>query len=98
MFLYGSGFKTTNQKEYIFQKKTSEFIIVDETQIEVGNYYFWLWVARELNNNKSILDIYLSAAERNMFVAQNFIRNLVNKYGKHPVSTDIWWYLVLICL
>jgi putative transposase len=23
-----------------------------------------------------------------MFVAQNFIRNLVNKYGKHPVSTD----------
>ena len=23
-----------------------------------------------------------------MFVAQNFIRNLVNKYGKHTVSTD----------
>ena len=50
-----------------------------------------LWVAIEFTN-KSILDIYLSA-ERNMFVAQNFIRNLVNKYGKHPVSTDggIWY-------
>ena len=41
---------------------------------------------RELSN-KSILDIYLSV-KRNMFVAQNFIRNLVNKYGKHPVFTD----------
>lgn len=61
-------------------------MVIDETQIKVGNDYFWLWVAIELNN-KSILDIYLSA-ERNMFVAQNFIRNLVNKYGKHTVSTD----------
>jgi putative transposase len=23
-----------------------------------------------------------------MIVAESFIRNLVNKYGKHPVSTD----------
>jgi transposase-like protein len=66
------------------RRKVSEFII--DTQIKVGNDYFWLWVAIELNNN-SILNIYLSAAERNMFVAQNFIRNLINKYGKHPVFT-----------
>ena len=61
-------------------------MVIDETQIKVGNDYFWLWVAIELSN-RSILDIYLSA-ERNMFIAQNFIRNLVNKYGNHPVSTD----------
>jgi putative transposase len=67
------------------QRKVSE-LVIDETEIKVGNNYFWLWVAIELSN-KSILDIYLST-ERNMFVAQNFIRNLVNKYGKHPVSTD----------
>jgi hypothetical protein len=27
-------------------------------------------------------------AERNMFIAERFIQGLVNKYGKHPISTD----------
>jgi putative transposase len=34
-----------------------------------------------------VLGIYISE-ERNMFVAEKFIRSLVDKYGKHTVYTD----------
>jgi putative transposase len=37
--------------------------------------------------HKSVLGIHISD-ERNMFVAENFIRSLVHKYGKHTVYTD----------
>jgi putative transposase len=67
------------------RRKISKFII-DETQIKLGNDYFWLWVGIELNN-KSILDIYISA-ERNMFVVEKFLNSLVKDYGKHTLPTD----------
>ncbi|HSL14590.1 MAG TPA: hypothetical protein VK882_10075, partial [Nitrososphaeraceae archaeon] len=42
--------------------------------------------------HSSVLGIYISN-ERNMFVAENFIRSLVDKYGKHTVYTDDGtWY------
>ena len=62
-----------------------EFII-DEALIKVGSEYIWLWVTIE-PNNKEILAISISQ-ERNMFVAERHISNLVPNYGKHPVSTD----------
>ena len=66
--------------------KISKFI-VDETQIKVGGKdYFWLWVAIK-PKDKDILHIHISA-ERNMFVTEHFLRSLVKKYGKYPVSTD----------
>jgi len=34
-----------------------------------------------------VLGIYISE-ERNMLVAEKFIRSLVTKYGKHAVYTD----------
>ena len=37
--------------------------------------------------HKSVLGMYISE-ERNMFVAENFIRSLVDKYGRHTVYTD----------
>ena len=37
--------------------------------------------------HKTILGIYISE-ERNMLVAEKFIRSLVQKYGKHTVYTD----------
>ena len=67
------------------RRKVSEFII-DETEIKIGKNYFWIWVAIE-PNNKTILGIHISV-ERNMFVAEQFLQGLVNKYGKHPISTD----------
>jgi len=44
--------------------------------------------------NKLILDIYLSAVERNMFVAKKFLHSLVRKYGKHQIPTDMVVYMV----
>jgi putative transposase len=37
--------------------------------------------------HSSVLGIYISE-ERNMFVAEKFIRSLVDKYGRHMVYTD----------
>jgi putative transposase len=65
--------------------RITEFII-DETIIKVGSEYIWLWIAIK-NDNREILQISISK-ERNMFVAERFILNLVKRYGEHPVSTD----------
>jgi putative transposase len=66
-------------------KRVSAFII-DETIIQIGSQHFWLWIAIKPIHS-SVLGIYISN-ERNMFVAENFIRSLVDKYGKHTVYTD----------
>jgi putative transposase len=58
----------------------TEFII-DETVIKVGSEYIWLWIAIE-NDNREILQISISK-ERNMFVAERFILNLVKRYAEH---------------
>ena len=63
----------------------SEFII-DETQIKVGSELIWLWVVIE-SETKNILGISISK-ERNMFVAERFLSNIIENYGYHPVSTD----------
>ena len=65
--------------------KTSEFII-DETQLKVGSEIIWLWIAIE-SETKNILGICISK-ERNMFVAEHFLSDIVDKYGQYPVSTD----------
>ena len=82
----GIGYK--NKPERLFYSKTqiSEFII-DETQIKVGSEYIWLWVAIECET-KNILGISISK-ERNMFVAEHFLSNVIKEYGEHPVSTDM---------
>ena len=70
---------------YSKRKRVSAFII-DETVIQIGSQHFWLWLCIE-PVHRSVLGIYISE-ERNMFVAENFIRSLVEKYGKHTVYTD----------
>ena len=66
--------------------KISEFII-DETQLKVGAELIWLCgVAIELTKDKEILSISISK-ERNMFVAERFLSNLLKEYDKYPVST-----------
>jgi putative transposase len=87
MLQYGTGSKGTDRPKRIIYKrrKVSEFII-DETQIRVGNNYFWIWIAIE-PKERLILDVYLSA-ERNMFVVEKFLNSLIKDYGKHTLSTD----------
>ena len=79
--------------EKIFQKKrirVSEFII-DETLVKAGNEYVWLWIAIEPLDRR-IFGIRISI-ERNMLIAEQFLQNLIRKYGKHRISTDggIWY-------
>lgn len=71
---------------HIYKRKRIYEFVIDETVIQIGNYNYWLWICIE-TIYKTILDIYISN-ERNMFVAENFIRSLVEKYEKHTVYTD----------
>jgi putative transposase len=63
------------------KRKIVSAFIIDETVIQIGWKQFWLWICIE-PIHKSVLGIYISE-ERNMFVAENFIRSLVEKYGRH---------------
>jgi len=75
-------------------KKVSEYI-VDETMLKVGSEYIWLWIAIE-PENKQILALYVSK-ERNMFVAEHFLSDVVHNYGIHPVSTDGGTWYPMAC-
>jgi putative transposase len=70
----------------IYRRRRVSAFIIDETVIQIGSQHFWLWICIE-PIQRSVLGIYISE-ERNMFVAENFIRSLVEKYGKHMVYTD----------
>jgi putative transposase len=71
----------------LFYRKTKIFeFILDETQIKVGSELIWLWVAIE-PESKDVLRLNISK-ERNMFVAERFLSNVIKEYGEHPVSTD----------
>ena len=76
----------------IYKRKRVSAFIIDETIIQIGNQHFWLWFCVEPVHS-SVLGIYISE-ERNMFVAEKFIRSLVEKYGKHTVYTDggTWYH------
>jgi putative transposase len=70
----------------IHRKKKIEEFIIDETQIKVGSELIWLWVVIE-PKDREILSVKISK-QRNMFVAERFLADIVHKYGEHPVSTD----------
>ena len=76
------------------RKRISEFII-DETLVKVGPEYIWLWVTIE-PENRQILALTVSK-ERNMFVAERFMSDLVKGFGKHPVSTDGGTWYPMAC-
>ena len=76
---------------HIYTRKRVSAFIIDETIIQIGNNHYWLWICIE-PVHKSVLGIHISD-ERNMFVAENFIRSLVDKYGRHTIYTDDGtWY------
>jgi putative transposase len=67
------------------RNKISEYI-VDETILQVGPEYIWLWVAIEPENGQILAqDI---TQERNMLIAERFLLGVIRYYGNHPVSTD----------
>jgi putative transposase len=70
----------------IYKRKRVTAFIIDETIIQIGNKHFWLWFCIEPVHS-SVLGMHISE-ERNMIIAEKFIRSLVSKYGKHTVYTD----------
>ena len=63
--------------------------------LEVSNQFVWVWVAIE-HLSKLILGIRISF-ERTMLIAEQFLKSLVKRYGKRPVSTDGGtWYPQLV--
>jgi putative transposase len=83
----------------IFQKrnKIQEFI-VDETLIKVSNDYVWVWVVAIEPIDKVILDIRISFERTILVVAEQFLKGLVKKYGKHSISSDgETWYPPQAC-
>ncbi|MGD9673993.1 MAG: DDE-type integrase/transposase/recombinase [Candidatus Nitrosocosmicus sp.] len=76
------------------RNKISKFIIY-KTLIKVGSEYIWLWVAIDAKS-KEILALTISK-ERNMFVAERFLSDIVRDYGKHHVSTDGGTWYPMAC-
>jgi putative transposase len=72
-------------KKFLKKKKILEYII-DETVIKAGSELIWLWVVIE-PTEKEILSFHISK-ERNMFVVERFLSQVVNTYGLHLVSSD----------
>ena len=66
--------------------------MIDETIIKVGSEYIWLWIAIE-NDNREIFQISISK-ERNIFVAERFISNLMKRYGEYTSCFNWWRYVV----
>jgi transposase-like protein len=63
---------------YQRKKKRATAYIIDKTVIEIPKKHFWLWICIEPIHS-SVLRIHISN-ERNMLVAEHFIRFLVEKY------------------
>jgi putative transposase len=91
MFLYGIGSKIQFSKISNKRRQILEYIIND-TIIKVGSEYIWLWIAIE-PRRKEILGISIFI-ERNTFVDDRFISNLIKIYDNRPVSTGggTWYH------
>ena len=71
--------------KHLKKKKIKEYII-DETAIKIGSKLTWLWIVIE-SLHKEILSFHISK-KRNISIAKQFLSTIINKYGKHAVSTD----------
>ena len=60
--------------------------------------YVWIvWIATIEPVNKVIVVGIRISFERNMLIAEQFLKKgLVKKYGKHPLTFYRWWNLVSI--
>jgi len=68
-------------------------MFIDETVIKICSEVIWLWVVMD-NKTKRILRLSISK-ERNMFVAERFVANLIRNHGKPPIATEMVEHRVL---
>ncbi len=74
-------------QKYRNKNKISEYVI-DETAIKAGSELIWLGVAIE-PKDREILSINISK-ERNIFIAERFISDIINEYGKASCFNRRW--------
>jgi putative transposase len=67
----------------IYKRKRVSAFIIDETVIQIRNHHYGLWFGIKPTHS-GVLGIYISE-ERNMLIAEKFIRFLVENYGKYSV-------------
>jgi len=77
------------------KRSTIEEFIVDETLVNVGPEFIWLWIAIEPKYRQILAQTITQ--ERNIFVAERFLSGVVRDYGKHPVSTDGGTWYPMAC-
>ncbi|HEX6671851.1 MAG TPA: hypothetical protein VF084_06430 [Nitrososphaeraceae archaeon] len=66
----------------IYKRKKISAFIIDETVIQLATNIIGYGFVEPVHS--SVPGIYISE-ERNMLIAEKFIRSLVEKYGKHTV-------------
>ena len=71
----------------IYKRKRVSAFLIDENVMQIGWKHYYLWIATE-PIHKTLLRISIFES-RNMLVAENFIRSLVSKYGRHTVYTMV---------
>jgi hypothetical protein len=67
-------------KFYLKRTRVAAFIL-DETMLQIGSVYAWLWVAIE-PVHRQVLGVHVSR-HSNMLVAEYFLRSLIKVYGKY---------------
>ncbi len=77
--------------ERLFLARRVRCFLVDETMVKVGGVEGWVWVAYEPYQRR-FLGLRFSWI-RNSMTAEAFLRQMVKRYGRHPVYTDgASWY------
>jgi putative transposase len=76
-----------NPKKISSKKSKVLEYVIDETVIKIGSELIWLWIAIG-NKTKRILRLSISK-ERNMFVAERFVADLIKNHGKYPIATEM---------
>jgi putative transposase len=88
MFPSGIGSNVINQQKMAEENESITIHYIDETLIKVGGeVVVWLWIAIE-PKSKSILDMRISIERSILVAAEQFLEELIKKYGEYPVSTD----------
>ncbi|MEM3727068.1 MAG: DDE-type integrase/transposase/recombinase [Candidatus Bathyarchaeia archaeon] len=78
-----------------FKPKGVECILIDETQIKIGDKEAWVWLAFE-PYRKAFLGFHISFI-RNSLSAWIFLKRLKRRYGFKPIYTDGGPWYPLAC-
>ena len=68
------------------RRRRTRLFLIDETEVQVGRSEAWIWVCYE-PFQKRFLGMWFSWT-RSSLAAELFLKEMVRKYGKHPVWSD----------